>query len=305
MANVNNSKDLSIVILNYNTKELTLNCLESLSKVKEELNFEIIVCDNGSTDQSVKFIRSRYPNVKVVENKANLGFARGNNAAKDVVKGKYVLFLNSDTLVYKNTLRKCYEYMELNQDVGALTCKTVLPSGELDKDCRRSFITPAIAFIHLFLRLDRLFPKSRFFGQYWYGYMSEDTIHDIDALQGAFFFTRKYILDKVGWFDEDYFLDAEDIDLSWKIKSLGFRNVYYPKVSIMHIKGATKGKNKLSKEKVSKRERLKYILSGINSMEIFYRKRLWNNYPFFVNYTVIGGIYLLKIYRVTKLFVFG
>ncbi|MCX7928119.1 MAG: glycosyltransferase family 2 protein [Patescibacteria group bacterium] len=300
-----NKKDLSIVILNYNTKALTLDCLRSLDKVRNELNFEIIVCDNGSTDGSVNAIRLKYPKVKIIENRANIGFAKGNNAARNYVRGKYVLFLNSDTLVYKNTLRKCFEYMQGHKEVGALTCKVILPSGELDKDCRRSFITPTIALIHLYLKLDRLFPRSKLFGKYWYGYMPEEVTHEIDALQGAFFFTRKSILDKVNWFDEDYFLDAEDIDLSWKIKNLGWKNVYYPEVCIMHLKGATKGKNRLLKNKIPFRDRLKYVLSGVNSMEIFYRKRLWNEYPPIVNYLVILGIYLLKFYRISKLYVFG
>jgi GT2 family glycosyltransferase len=299
---------LSIVILNYNTRGLLRDCLDSLEKVKGEVRFEVIVCDNGSTDESLTFIKNskfQIPNIKFIENGENLGFARGNNAARNVALGEYILFLNSDTVVYKDTLRKTVLYLDEHKDVGALTCKALLSDGSFDKDTRRSFITPWIGFVHLFLRLDRIFPKSKLFSQYWYGYIDENKVHEVDAIQGAFFMTRKKILDEVGWFDEDYFLDAEDIDLSWKIKHAGGKNIYYPKVSILHLKGATKGKNRKLKSSVSLKEKLKYRLSGVNSMEIFYRKRMWNQYPFFINYLVLWGISVLKMVRATKVIVFG
>jgi GT2 family glycosyltransferase len=296
---------LSIIILNYNTRDLLKECLESLEKVKSETSFEVIVCDNGSSDDSVQLVKSNFKWVKIIENNENVGFAKGNNAARNVVQGEDVLFLNSDTVMYENTLKKCVNYMSSNPDVGALTCKALLSNGSLDKDTRRSFITPWIGFVHLFLQLDRFFPKSKLFGQYWYGYIDENKTHEIDAIQGAFFMTRKKILDKVGWFDEDYFLDAEDIDLSWKIKHAGWKNVYYPEVSILHLKGATKGKNVATKNNISLQEKLKYRLSGVNSMEIFYRKRMWNKYPLIANYCVILGIKTLKALRFTKVVLFG
>lgn len=296
---------LSIIILNYNTRDLLGDCLESLKKVKGEVEFEVIVSDNGSTDESVKMVKQEFPDVKVVENGENLGFARGNNRAKVLVAGEYILFLNSDTIVHSNTLKKCVNYLNEHKDVGALTCKALLSNGTLDKDTRRSFITPWIGLVHLFLRLDRMFPKSKLFGQYWYGYLDENQIHEIDAIQGAFFMTRKKILDQVGWFDEDYFLDAEDIDLSWKIKKAGWKNIYYPEVSILHLKGATKGKNSMTKRNISLTEKLRYRLSGVNSMEIFYRKRMRNEYPLLINYIVLLGIKTLKALRFTKVVLFG
>ncbi len=296
---------LSIIILNYNTKDLLRDCLESLLRVKHELVFEVVVVDNGSSDGSVDIIHADFKWVKVIETGSNLGFAKGNNAARELVQGEYILFLNSDTVVYSNTLEKCALYLDEHGDAGALTCKALLKDGTLDKDTRRSFITPWIGLVHLFLRLDRFFPKSRIFGRYWYGYINENKTHEIDAIQGAFFMVRKEILDEVGWFDEDYFLDAEDIDLSWKIKKVGWKNVYYPEVSILHLKGATKGKNKETQKRVSFNEKLKYRLSGVNSMEIFYRKRMWKEYPLVVNYLVFLGIKTLKGLRFMKLLIFG
>ncbi len=293
--------DLSIIILNYNTKDLLIKCLTSLEKVKKEVDFETIVSDNGSTDGSVEMIKSEFPLVKIIQGDQNIGFAKGNNRAKKLAEGKYVLFLNSDTVVQDGTLEKSIDYIEGEPKVGALTCKIVLLNGELDKDARRSFPTPWVAFTH-FSGLDRVFPKSKLFAKYWYGYLSADETCEVDVLQGAFFMVRKNILDEVGWFDEDYFLDGEDIDLCWKIKEKGWRIVYYPKVSIQHIKGATKGKKHHSFGKVTKEEKLKYVLAGVNSMEIFYKKRLWNKYPLMVSLLVVLGINFLRRLRYVKAF---
>lgn len=300
-----NNPKLTIIVLSYNTKKLLRDCLQSLVKVKDEVNFEILVPDNGSTDGSFEMVEAEFPQIKVIRNDINLGFAAGNNVARPLTRGRYVLFLNSDTIVYKDTLKKTVKYLDENESVGALTCKLVLPDGTLDKDARRSFITPWIGFIHIFLKIDRLFPKSKLFGKYWYGYLSPDTIHEVDVLQGAFFLTRKKILDDVGWFDEDYFLDGEDIDLSWRIKHKGWKLVYYPEVKILHLKGASKGKNNHTKNTISLKEKLKYRMAGTNSMELFIRKRLWKKYPLAFNYFMLAGIKVLKYFRIIKLVLFG
>jgi len=297
---------LSIIILSYNTKDLLRNCLLSLNKVRDEVNFEVIVSDNGSSDGSPEMVEKEFPWVKVIKIGKNIGFSAGNNRARPFAKGEYILFLNSDTIVKKNTLRIMIDYMERNRDIGAATCKIVLPNGNLDKDARRSFVTPWIGFVHLFLKLDRLFPRSKVFARYWYGFIDENEIHEIDALQGAFFLTRKKILDKVGWFDEAYFLDGEDIDLSYKIKKLGYKNMYYPKAEIIHLKGATKGKIESQETaKVSLREKLKFRMAGVNSMEIFYRKHLWEKYPLLLNRMVVAGIKGIKIFRFMRTILFG
>jgi len=295
-------KKLSIVVLSYNTKNLLKNCLSSLNKVKDEVDFEIIVPDNSSVDGSTEMVKREFAWVKkVIEIGKNLGFAAGNNKAKPFTVGEYVLFLNSDTVVYKNTLSEIVKFMDNNPSVGAVTCKVLLKNKELDKDTRRSFITPWIGLTHIYLKLDRIFPKSPFFAKYWYGYIPEDQTHEVDAIQGAFFLVRKKVLDDVGWFDEDYFLDGEDIDLSWKIKNAGWKIVYYPKVRILHLKGASKGKN-VEEKQVPFEEKLKYRLAGVNSMELFYRKRLWNRYPLLLNIATLAGIRLLKIVRVIKVY---
>lgn len=289
--------DLSVIILSYNTKNVLNNCLTSLNKIRSEAKFEVIVVDNGSADGSPEMVTKRFNWVKLLETGKNLGFSAGNNYARKVAKGKYILFLNSDTVVYPRSIAKPLEYMEGNVDVGALTVKLVLPDGKLDKDTRRAFITPWNAFAHLYMRADLVFPKSKLFGQYWYGYIDEDTVHEVDVIQGAYFLTRKSVLDKVGWFDEDYFLDGEDIDLCWRIKKVeGKKIIYWPKVKVLHIKGASKGKSK-AKKNVPFQQRLKYKMTGVNSMELFYRKHLWKKYPLAWNYFMLTGIKLMKLLR--------
>ena len=291
-----NNPELTIIILNYNTKELLADCLKSIKKYENEISFEVIVSDNASQDDSAEMVKKDFPWVKVLEGE-NVGFSKGNNRARKYTHGEMVLFLNPDTVVNKGVLKATTDYLKKNKEVGALSCKLVLPSGEIDKDARRSFPTPWVSFTHLVLKLDRIFPKSKVFAKYWYGYLPENKTHEVDAIQGAFFLTWKNILDKVGWYDEDYFFNAEDIDLCWKIKEKDYKIIYYPDVFIYHVKGASKGKSKKWRHKVPFKHRVKMKLIEATSMEIFYRKRLWKKYPVWFNWFVIFGI---RIYKFMK-----
>ena len=292
---------LSIIILNHNTVALTRNCLASIEKNRNGVPLEVIVSDNGSSDGSLEMIREEFPWVKVVENETNLGFAAGNNRARGLAKGEYILFLNTDTIVNKWTLAETVRYMDEHPEVGALSSRLVLADGKhLDKDARRGFPTPWVALTH-FSGLDRLLPNSKLFAKYWYGGVPEDKVQEVDVIQGAYFLSPKKLLDKVGWFDEAYFLDGEDIDLCWKIHEAGKKIIYYPKASIIHLKGATKGKNKKTNVEVSLKNKIKFRMSSVNSMEIFYRKRMWKRYPILVNILVVLGIKCLKGLRLIKL----
>lgn len=282
--------ETSIIIVSYNTKDLLLACLDSV--VEHAHSAQVIVSDNGSSDgtqDAVKSFAKKHKQVELVENNANLGFAKGNNVGRLHAKGEYILFLNPDTLLHKDSLSESITFFKKNRGVGALTCRVELPSGKLDLDTRRAFPTPLVALTH-FSGLDRLFPHSRLFSRYWYGWMSEDQTHEVEVLQGAFFLTTKNILDRVGWFSEDYFLDGEDIDLSWKIHNAGYKLMYYPEVKITHVKKASKKKNKS----------LRSVTGGMQAMKIFYKKRLSAQYPFFVSWIVIFGINVLKAIRILK-----
>lgn len=283
---------LSIVIVSYNTKDLIVNCIHSLEKVKEELPFEIIISDNGSTDGSIEAlqkIKNKFKTFHIIENNANLGFSKGNNAARAVSQGTYILFLNPDTLIHTDTLQKSVGYLKQHSEVGALTCRVELPDGSLDPDTRRRFPTPWIALTH-FSYLDRIFKGNKLFDRYWYRDYSETETHEVEALQGAYFLATKNVLDQVGWFDEDYFLDGEDIDLSFKIHKTGLKIIYYPEVKITHIKKGSKSKNRS----------LRSVVGGVEAMKLFYRKHMWSRYPFIINWLVILGVNAMKLLRTIK-----
>ena len=282
--------ELSIIILSFNTKDLLRDCLNSLGNVRDEISFEVIVADNGSIDGSLEMVKKEFSWVIVLDNKANLGFAKGNNAARKIAKGKYILFLNSDTVVYKGVLKKSVRFMGTDPKIGAMTCKLVLVNGKIDKDIRRRFPTPWVSFTRLILGSGRL---------YWYEDVSENKTHEVDAIQGAYHMSPKKVLDEVDWFSEDYFLDGEDIDLCYKIRAKDYKIFYYPKVKILHLKGASKGKNE-AKKKVPLASRLKFRMASVNSMEIFYKKWLWKSYPLPVSLMVLAGIKLLKLTRFIK-----
>lgn len=282
-----NRPELSIIILNYNTNKLLQDCLNSLEKCAKEITFELIVSDNASSDGSAEMVRQKFPGVTLLEG-PNEGFSKGNNRARKLVHGQMVLFLNPDTIVNKNVLKRATDYLKSHSEVGALSCKLILPSGEIDKDARRRFPTPWIAFKKLFLGNGR---------QYWYEDVSPNKIQEVDAIQGAFFLTWKKILDKVGWFSEEYFFNGEDLDLCWKIKKRGLKIIYYPAVFIYHLKGASTGKSKFWKPKIAPSHKVLVKMSAVEAMEIFYRKNLWSNYPLIVNWLVITGIKTFKLFR--------
>ena len=202
-----------------------------------------------------------------------------------------VLFLNPDTVVKKDVFAKTVRYLEEHPKVGAVTCKLVLENGDMDKDVRRKFPTPWISFKRLVLGKTR---------DYYYEYIPESATHEVDAIQGAFFLSYKKLLDKVGWFDEDYFFDGEDVDLCYQINKAGYKLVYYPDVFILHLKGVTKGKVKKWRHKLTDAQRKRIRLAGVASMELFYRKNLWKKYPLLFNYFVILGINLFKVVRYVR-----
>jgi GT2 family glycosyltransferase len=281
---------LSVIILNYNTKELLSDCLKSVKQHMNEVPMEVIVSDNSSTDGSQIMIKKNFPWVKFIEG-PNEGFSKGNNRAKPFVNGEMVLFLNPDTLVHKDVFAKSVRYLEDHPKVGAVTCKLILPDGSMDKDVRRKFPTPSVSFNKLVLGRSY---------DYYYDYIPDTATHEVEAIQGAFFLTYKKLLDKVGWFDERYFFDGEDVDLCYQITKAGYTLVYYPDVYITHLKGVTKGKVKKWRFKVTDAQRKKLRLAGVASMELFYRKNLWNKYPLIFNYFVLLGINLFKIVRYVK-----
>ena len=271
---------LSIIILSYNTKDLLLACLSSLPVHPD---WEILIPDNGSTDGSLAAVQRKFPNVKLIANGQNLGFAAGNNVAIRQSTGNYVLLLNPDTLVYANVIETVLHYLESHPHVGAATCRVELANGSLDYSSHRGFPTPLGALLHL-IGLRRWSPYT--------AAAIPGTVHEIDALTGAFALIRRSAGDQVGWLDEDYFWNGEDIDFCYKLKAAGWKIVFIPDVKITHFKG--------SSAKATADARRQWALNSTAVMRLFYQKHLAKKYPIFVNWTVYAAIWLLEKTRLLK-----
>ncbi len=238
--------DVSIVIVNYNVKDLVDNCIASIYKSNTAgHSIEIFMVDNNSIDGSPGFISQKYPDVKVITNDENIGFSKANNIALRQALGKYVLILNPDTVLEEGTFAKMINFCENNEKVGAVTSKLILGNGQLDYACKRSFPTPSVAIPRL-LGLSKLFLKSKLFGKYNLTYLDENKTHVVDAICGAFMFVPKKVLDQSGLFDEDYFMYGEDLDLCYQIHKKGYDNYYYPEVTTIHLKGSSTKKTNIS-----------------------------------------------------------
>lgn len=298
--------DLSIIILNYNSGGFLKKCLESIGKAKKNgFEYEVIVVDNASTDGSIKFINELTDyglRIRTILNKKNLGFAAGNNVGIKKAKGRYLLFLNPDTIVMSNTFRGMIKFMDNHPQAGAATCRVELPSGKLDEACHRGFPTPWNAFCH-FSGLEKLFPKSRIFAGYTLGWESLDKVHEIDSGVGAFLMVRKEVGDNLNWWDEDYFWYGEDLDFCYRIKKAGWKIYYVPKVKIIHYKGVSSGIRKESQKlaKANKETRIRAIRASTQVMRIFYKKHYLDKYPRFLTWLVLKGIDFLEKIRLKKL----
>lgn len=275
--------DCSIIIVNYQTYQLTKDTINSIIDKHHSFNYEIIVVDNASKDDSLDKLQKDFKDkVKFIASKENNGFAAGNNLAIEKAKGRYVLLLNSDTVVLDDSLDKIYKYMEENVDVGATGCQVILESGELDKACRRSFPNPQNAFYRLFH-----IPTKNKKDNYNLDELDDDGIYEIDCLTGAFMFIRKTALKDIGGgLDETFFMYGEDIDLCYRIKKAGWKIVYFGKSKIIHYKGAS-----------SKKQKSKLIYEFYRAMYIYYKKHLAKINPFFINGLVYLGIAILCILK--------
>lgn len=276
---------LSVVILNYNTGDFLVGCLRSLDKVKAEADLDIWVVDNLSGDDSFEDARKEFPNIHYIKNEKNLGFSGGNNTALRKVQSEYVLILNPDTEVLPGTLEHLLAYMENHPEAGACSPRVELSDGKLDWASHRGFPTPWASLLYYFFQNDRLYHLSgRDFSK----------PHEVDSLTGAFILTRKSVLDKVGLFDESYFMYAEDLDLCYRIKKAGYKIMYLPQVKIIHYKGVSSGLKKHSQEitTASGESKIRAFNAFYETMKIFYQKNLSESYPFFVNWLVYGGINL-------------
>ena len=287
---------LSIIIVSFNTKEITKQCLISLKNnfIKYPLEYEIIVVDNNSNDGSVEELlnlEKQWDNLHVFLSKKNLGFGKGNNLGLEKSKGKYILYLNSDAIVSDLDFRDLIKLMEIQKNIGALTVKVLLSSGEIDPASHRGFPTLWRTFTY-FSGLESFFYNipilNKLFGGYHLANLNLNEIHEIDVPTGAFLFTKREILDKFGGFDNDYFAYGEDIEMAFQIKKLGYKIIYYPLWKILHLKSASG----LKKKDVNIRKKTNDYF--YDSMKIFYDKHEAKNNNWFINKLVYFVIDIKK-----------
>ena len=294
--------DLSIIIVTYKSEKLIIKCLDSIYESDFDTNFEVIISDNSpnsATETVIKKALSKYPNLTFIKNKKNEGFSRGNNIAIKKATGEFVLFLNPDMVLEKDTLGGMLEFVKSKNNIGAATCKVNLLDGSLDDSCHRGFPTPWAAFFH-FTKISKLFPKIKVFSGYNMTYLDFSKTHEIDSLAGSFMIMPFSVGRDLNWWDEDFFFYGEDIDFCYRIKQKGLSIYFVPKYKALHYKGASSGIKKISKDlSTANKQTIRWATrQRFKAMEIFYDKHYKKKYPAFVRSLVLFGIKLK--YNITK-----
>lgn len=272
--------DLSISIVNYNNKEYLKSCLDSIYSHAPETNFEVIVVDNGSSDGSTEAVKHAFSSISLIENSNNLGFVKANNQGIRASQGRYVLSLNNDTIIEDGTLSGLVRFMNEHPDVGACGPKVLNRDGSLQYQCRRSFPTISSSLFY-FLRLHRLFPGKKRFGQYLMTHRNSDEAGEVDSVSGCCMMVRREVIEEVGILDENFIMYGDDLDWCYRIKQAGWKVFYVPDYQIVHFGGQS-----------SRNLSRKCIVLFYRAMGIFYRKHYALKHSFIVNYLVYAGIYL-------------
>lgn len=240
----------------------------------------MFVIDNNSVDGSVAIINQKFPQVKLIQNKTNTGFAVANNQAIKLAQGKYILLLNPDTVVQEDTFDKTLAFMDSHSDAGGLGIKMLDGKGNFLPESKRGLPTPAVAFYKIF-GLAKLFPHSKKFGQYHLTYLDKNKNHTVEVLSGAFMLMRKEALDKVGLLDETFFMYGEDIDLSYRLTQGGYKNYYFADSSIIHYKGES-----------TKKSSINYVIVFYKAMAIFAKKHFSQSHARTFHVLIYLAIYL-------------
>ncbi len=279
--------DLGIVIVNWNTRDLLRNCLRSLAHATG-VSYQIVVVDNASDDGSAEMVRREFPHVTLIANDENRGYPAANNQGLRLLgferdgpddAPRYALALNPDTVVPPGALHEMVAYMDADPRIGAAGPKLVLLDGSLDLACRRSFPTPEISFYRM-VGLSKLFPHSRRFGRYNLTYLDPDVETEVDSVVGAFMIVRREAIQRVGLFDEAFFMYGEDLDWAYRIKQAGWTVMYNPRVTVTHVKRAA--------SRQSRRAQREFY----RAMLIFYRKHYRATTPWWLHVLVLTGLAL-------------
>jgi GT2 family glycosyltransferase len=287
--------DLSIIIVNFETFEMTKQTINSVLNQKHPFNYDVYVVDNASQDGSFKELKKTFikesedGKIIFIQNSENGGFAQANNLALKQTNSDYLLLLNSDTVVVGGCLEKSMEYIQNHPDTGVLGCKVMLPDGTLDKACRRSFPEFSVSFYRM-TGLSKLFPKSERFGRYNLTYLDENETYEVDCVMGAFMLLKSSTVDEVGLLDEKFFMYGEDIDWCYRIKNAGWKIIYYSEAEIIHYKGSSN----------SKKQNKRMIHEFYRAMYLFYNKHYKEDYPWVTTLATYMGIWSICQFKLFK-----
>lgn len=251
---------LSVIIVNYNVKYFLEQCLHSVKKACKNIDAEIIVVDNYSTDGSKDYLTGLFTGINFIWLQTNTGFAKANNIGVANAKGDFILYLNPDTILPEDCLEKCLHFFDEHLQAGGLGIKMIDGSGKFLKESKRAFPSPLISLFKL-TGLTKLFPKSKLFARYHLGHLPNNKNQQIDVLAGAFMMVPKKVLNQVGYFDERFFMYGEDVDLSYRIQKAGYKNYYFAESTIIHFKGES-----------TKRGSLNYVRMFYKAMSLFVKK---------------------------------
>jgi GT2 family glycosyltransferase len=278
---------LSVIILNYNVRYFLELCVLSVQKAIQNIEAEIIVIDNNSSDDSCAMMKQRFPNIKLIENKENSGFPKGNNIAVKEAKGEYLCILNPDTVVSEDTFEKILnsQLLTSNSQLGIVGCKLIDGTGNFLPESKRGIPTPWVAFTKIF-GLYKVFPKSTLFNKYYAQDLSENQTGKVDILVGAFMVMKRELYNELEGFDENCFMYADDIDLSYRALLLQKQNYYFHETTVVHYKGESTVKDAT------------YMKHFRGFMNFFYQKHFRRS--LFFNLMARLGAFYFSIVKVFK-----
>ena len=250
---------LSIIILNYNVRYFLETCVLSVQKAIENLDAEIIVVDNNSSDESCTMMKTRFPNIKLIENQYNAGFPKGNNIGVKEAKGEYICILNPDTVVAENTFEKILSQKNWDKKTGIIGCKLIDGKGNFLPESKRGTPTPWVSFTKIF-GLYKMFPKLKLFNRYYAQHLNENETGKVAILVGAFMVMKRELYNEIGGFDENCFMYSDDIDMSYMALKLAKENYYFHETTVIHYKGESTVKDET------------YMKRFQEAMNFFYKK---------------------------------
>ena len=272
---------LSIVIPTYNAHEWIEQCLDSIRLHGPGGDYELLVVDDKSTDDTAAIVREKFPDVRLFSNEKNVGFGRTVNVGLRAASGTYILVLNNDTWMHEGALDAMMAYLDEHSDTGVVGPKVLSGDGSLQQQCRRRIPTPAAALLY-FSGVAKLFPKNPKVAGYLMTAADENQTTEVDAVSGACLMVRRAVLDELHGFDEEYYLYGEDMDFCWRTKLAGWKVVYHPAATITHF-GGQGGTGK---------KRLDATIEWHRAMWIFYRKHRAPRVAFPERALVYSGIAL-------------